>query len=1113
MSRWRMVLRSLRFHWRAHLGVLFGATLATAILTGALAVGDSVRFSLRELAQARLGGVHLAMNARGTFFREQLAEDVAKDVQTIVAPAAILRGTASTESATAGGVQVIGVDSRFWSLSPSPSSAPPLPDTGDGVALNAELARKLNVKIGDEVLLRVDKPGLLSRDAPLSTIEDATVAMRLPVTAILNEGQFARFSLAANQVPPVNAFVPLRLLQQRIGMRGRANVLLTGAAVRVEDPRAAADKATQSLWSHWRLEDASLELRELGRDRLLELRTDRVFLDTAIGNSALRATGDAKGVLTYFVNSLSIGTRSTPYSTVSAIQSDLLPSDMRDDEIVINQWLAEDLQARVGDQLKLRFWVVGPKRRLEERTFEFRVRAILPMTGKAIDPDLMPNIPGLADKKDCREWEPGVPIDLDRLRDKDQEYWSRYRGTPKAFVKLSIGQVMWDNRFGNLTAVRYPIQGEQTRSQIEATLRQTINPAALGLFFTPARAQAMAASSQSLDFGQLFLGFSFFLIASALLLTALLFGFGAAQRTEEMGILLAVGWTPPQVRRLFLMEGGAIALLSSLVGAVTGVYYTQAVIYGLSTIWQGAVTSAPLRYHAEPTTLITGALIGFLVSLLSIWSVTRRQAGAPVRALLTEEAVTQPRPSVAPSRLRGGTPGLPLLIGSLAGAALLLSAALVYRADSGATFFFIGGALLLIGGLSASRILLAKLERETGAKRLSLWSLGLRGSARRPGRSLSVIGLLACGCFLVFAIGANRRDPSEHAEKRSSGTGGFAFYVETTLPVFQDLNSQEGQEAFSLDHHTMKQVRVVSMRLQDGDEASCLNLNRAQAPRLLGVDPAEFMERKAFTFLQTATRPGINRQRSSGWEVLNDPYQDETIPVVGDMNTIVWSLGKKVGDTLLYTDGRGVSRKLKIVGMISNSLFQGGLVMSEANFVRMFPNHSGYQVFLIDADAPIRQKAQQELSRGLRDIGPDITPAAERLAAFQTVENTYLSIFALLGGLGMLLGSAGLAAVVLRNALERRGELAVLRAIGFSVSSLHRLLFNEHLILLSLGLAIGLLSALVATLPALRSPGADTPVLSLSFTLLLIFASGLLWTWLATTVALRGPLLSALRRE
>jgi putative ABC transport system permease protein len=39
--------RSLRHYFRAHLGVLAGATLAAAVLIGALAVGDSVKGSLK----------------------------------------------------------------------------------------------------------------------------------------------------------------------------------------------------------------------------------------------------------------------------------------------------------------------------------------------------------------------------------------------------------------------------------------------------------------------------------------------------------------------------------------------------------------------------------------------------------------------------------------------------------------------------------------------------------------------------------------------------------------------------------------------------------------------------------------------------------------------------------------------------------------------------------------------------------------------------------------------------------------------------------------------------------------------------------------------------------
>ena len=79
---------------------------------------------------------------------------------------------------------------------------------------------RLGVRVGDEVLLRVEKPSLLSRDAPLSTVEDGSVTLRLPVAAVAADRDFGRFSLEANQIPPLNAFVPLERLQRAIGMRG-----------------------------------------------------------------------------------------------------------------------------------------------------------------------------------------------------------------------------------------------------------------------------------------------------------------------------------------------------------------------------------------------------------------------------------------------------------------------------------------------------------------------------------------------------------------------------------------------------------------------------------------------------------------------------------------------------------------------------------------------------------------------------------------------------------------------------------------------------------------------------------------------------------------------------
>ena len=175
-------------------------------------------------------------------------------------------------------------------------------------------------------------------------------------------------------------------------MEERANILLAGGSV-------TAEAATRALWKRWELADAGLKVRQLPAAKGMELRTERVFLDPAVGDAAVKALPGAQGVLTYFVNALTRGGKSTPYSAVAALDASWLPKGLRDDEIVINRWLADDLAAKPGDTLTLKYWLVGPMRKLEEHASAFRVRQIVPLDGPAHDPELMPDIPGLSRQK------------------------------------------------------------------------------------------------------------------------------------------------------------------------------------------------------------------------------------------------------------------------------------------------------------------------------------------------------------------------------------------------------------------------------------------------------------------------------------------------------------------------------------------------------------------------------------------------------------------------------------------------------------------------------------------------------------------------------------------
>src|SRR5207247_10285810 len=117
--------------------------------------------------------------------------------------------------------------------------------------------------------------------------------------------------------------------------------------------------------------------------------------------------------------------------------------------------------------------------------------------------------------------------------------------------------------------------------------------------------------------------------------------------------------------------------------------------------------------------------------------------------------------------------------------------------------------------------------------------------------------------------------------------------------------------------------------------------------------------------------------------------------------------------------------------------------------------------------------ARAALEMALAGYGVAVTPAAQRLESYLAVENTYLATFQALGGLGLLLGALGLAVVLLRGVWERRGELALLRALGFRRSALGWLVLAENAYLLCAGLAIGTASALVSVAPHLVGAGGE----------------------------------------
>ncbi|MGD2108113.1 MAG: ABC transporter permease [Phycisphaerae bacterium] len=1145
--------RSLFYHWRTNVAVLLGVMIAAAVFTGALVVGDSMRGSLRETAMGRLGRVTDAL-VGNRFFREQLASDLISEAageaaSTRAAPVIVLSGAAShaTTRSRANRISIIGVDERFWALKGPSATVAPQVATDRSVILNTPLADELGAEVGDDVLIRVGKPAAISPETLLGRRDDTTSTLRLTVRQIIRAEDLGAFSLRPRQFQAQNAFIPLSTLQRQLDQPDRANAILVAGAVEGTTSDAAPVRRwQQSLEKLVTLEDIGMTVRIDHEQRYLSLESEAMLIEASVASAAMEAADALQlpyaGIQSYLANSMvklpDDDANRIPYSTVAA--ADWLSAALRKDQpehiehqagndpsdppatsnrLMLSRWAADDLGVEPGDRVALAYFVTGDFGRLETRSAEFEVTGIPTLTGWAADPGLVPTYPGVTDVENMADWDPPFPVDFDLIRDKDEAYWDRYRTTPKAFIWPDQGRRLWGkdaDRFGLWTSIRMVPPTDDAAlvdiaARFEERLLGRLDLAKLGLAFEPVREQLRAAGAGTTDFGGLFIGFSFFLIVSAAMLVALLFRLGVERRSSEVGLLLAAGFSPRSVTRVLVVQGAVLAGLGSAAGLFVAVGYAWFMLAGLRTWWAEAANAPFLRLHATPQSLAVGFVAGFGVAMLSIvWSV-RGLTRLSARSLLAG-TVAAGRGSSTSSRGRASA-----ITAAVAFVAAVIFALLPRLTDAmpAAPSFFVGGASMLTAGLA----LFAHRLGGEGTGVIStpgasaFVSLGIRNARRQRGRSILTAGLIASATFLIAAIGAFRLDVDTDAAARNSATGGFALYGESAAPLMFDPNTPEGQESLSIGAdaiETLSDTEIIPFRLRPGDESGCINLYRPTKPRVLGASD-RFVQRGGFRF--SAIMAESQAEKDNPWTLLNRNFDDGAVPAIGDEAAVKWQLHSGLGKDLVVQDDRGGDVCLRFVALLSGSALQDELVVATARFEALFPSISGHGFFLIEAPAAAAADVERTLERELSPFGFDVGSTRARLAAYHAVQNTYLSTFQTLGGFGLILGTVGLAAVLLRNVWERRGELALMRAVGFSRTALGWIVLMENVALLLVGLLTGVVSAALAIAPHIAARPESIPWGSLGLTL-----SGVLLVGVGTGVAamvptLRAPLLGALRAE
>jgi len=1177
----KLALASFRFWFRAHLAIALGLATAAAVFTGAWILGDSLQGSLARLAVERLGPVSFVFRGE-RFFPPAVADQLERTAGFAerfdgVAPLTILSGAlryqpgrnqGSPGPISVGEVQIIACDERFWRL--YGGADPPAGFAGRQALLNGALAKRISdlsggsvrPKPGDRIFLRLQKPATVPTESLFGEKREASVAASFLVAGILPDGGPGNFSLQLDQRSPLNVFLPLEALDG-LGLADRCNVVVIGTgpgqSFHEDQARWLAENCLLDP------ETCGLKIQESPHGYLLVTYDGYFFppqLEAAVAEklSPLRY----QPVLTYLANQIRFKDRMIPYSLVTALDPEVDPplgpfvtsegqtlDHIPADTVVLNDWAAEDLGVTPGEMVTLRFFrpesQVG---KLMESEVPLRVFAVVKLEGAAADPLFTPQIPGVTEKESIRDWDaPFEPFHPEWIRipdhpgpGNDEDYWHRFGTTPKAFVSLETGRKLWASRFGRTSGFRVDPQGTLTVGELRNRLQ--LNAKAAGFRVEAIRAQALEAAAGNTSFAGLFLGLSGFVTAAGVILIILFLSLTIAQREREIGILTALGFRSSRLYLLYGLELGITGLLSLALGVLLGIGYAAFLIWALHSWWLPAVGEPILQLSVRLPTVMVGFASGLGLALAAgAWGLKGMAGRHP--ASLLRGIISESWSSGGRNRGLGGW----VFFG---GMALLVACGLIVlglTGDSSAEeqagwFFGAGVTVLFILVLVVWKLLQSRRRQVSLVLRYPLTGLAWLNLCRNPGRTLAAITILALAVFLLLSVSIFRLEPGRFFPGEDPGSGGYAFVVETALPVFSEwqdpqwwrraaARAEADSSAGKWHPDPQKQkasspsVQVVALRLRGGEDASCLNLYRVNQPPLVGL-PDEFIDRGRFRL-----KPWVEcspHEASNPWLLLRRNFPSTSggrpvFPAIVDEVTALYALGLARGknQVLSLRDSTGNFVDLLIVAVLQGSIFQGVVVLREADLLRCFPELSGYRLFLVEMSASSRV-GRQEFLHAIRfwrrvledaflDYGGRVETTTERLARFAAVQNTYLATFQTLGGLGLLLGGIGLGAVQLRNIFERRRELALLRAIGFRRQTLVGLVIREMVLVIGVGLVMGTLPAAIAVGPSVVAERATLPVTSLMSAVGVTILAGIAGGLFGVIALLRIPFLEVLRRE
>lgn len=1013
--------RNLAHFARYYRLVTVAVSITVAVIVGSLVVGDSVRTTLVRRVAERLGDTETLLFSRNSFLSDSI---LSSPLWGETARGILLTDGFISRNGALIPVFVWGVDD--------------LQITEGSAKINPALAEKLELAASEDIVLRLPATGLVPSGS-LFVTENYTTSLRLAFEGILPAEEGGNLNLKNEQILPLNIFVSRSVLTEALEVEGKINLIMTDRLVTTAD--------WEKIWDY---RQSGMVIDRKGD--YTEISTDRVFLQEEVVETICRQNQTPNRVFSYLANTIEREGTSIPYSFVTAMDR-YKDQVLRKDEILLSDYAANRLRARVGDTIRIGYYTSKGLKTLDTAEVHLRVARIIPLSEWEEDGSLSADFPGLSNVERCTDWDSDLPINMDLITDEDERYWDLYRSTPKAIIPYDAIASDWGNAYGNATAIRVANPGPVLTG---------LRPDMFGIQLIHPREAGFYAARNGVDFSGLFLALGFFIIVSALLLMLNPLSEMLYQRRHEIDLLRSLGYTRKRVIKILWMESVPVVLIASIVGIVVGFVYTCLIMWLLGNVWKGATQTDGFGVYPSMPTVLVGTLIsvGLALGLL-------RQA--IVRALKERhEKAVRDRFSLRKKVVWTVSVSL-LTFGLMVWNFLVLHSVVL--------FMMIGAMWIGMAALWGDYLVTLRRAVSPGSpvdrSRLVWGTL----YANRKQSVLSFFAL-SIGVFIVFSVGLNRKGFADSSQIRT-GTGGYSLWCESSVPIYYDLSTQAGQDKLALTD-LPDDTEILQCLRYSADDASCLNLNKVTTPTVLGVDMKALAE-SDFQIEQNLFKEDreqvFERMRQGG---------DSVYPALVDATVLTWSIGMNLGDTLYYEGDRGQRVGIRLIGTLSNSIFQGNILIDRSLFPDIWEETAGSEVFLLKTAESERKEVEILLSQALNEYGVRISTTNDRLKQFNEVTDTYLTIFMTLGGLGLLLGIMSFIIVIRKNLVMRRDEIRLYHTLGFTDLSIGRILYRENVLVPLYAIFTGVIGALISVGINFPNAGMGAWLLAVCFMLFFI---------------------------